>query len=120
MNKQLFIKITASIIVFTVGVGISHYLVINHASDAKNKSMGVPELFEVVPVLVEDPKLKLDEAVTEINHSQISYSLKKSEKGFELTVEALVPYSPEQEGIKRVFGVGSASSGNVVFDIQKK
>jgi len=116
MNKQHVRKFTLPIIAFILGLAISRYMLPNQPTKDRASS----EQFEVVPVIVVDPKLKLKEALTEIDQSKIPYSMKKSKKGFELTVEGLTPYSPEQEGIKKVLGIGSASSGNVVFDIQKK
>ncbi len=120
MNKQGAMKYTFSILIFVLGIAISRYGLIAYQENKNIKSKSSSELIETVQIFVNDPKVKLKETLTEIVLSKTSYSVKQTKYGYELILKDLVPYSPDQEEVKKSLGVGNASSGNVIFEIHKK
>lgn len=118
--KRLAVNITLIIIMFFCGLAVT-WLPMSYKQDSIRSGEDTSaEFAQVVNIYVTNPPVFLKQILLEANNSGLIFSVKKSKEGYDLLMKGLIPSSPEQERIKKAFGIGSAASGDVLFKIRLK
>ena len=105
---------------FFCGLAVTWLSMSYRQDSVKSGDDSSAEFAQVVKIYVTNPLAFLKQILLEANNSGLIFSVKKSKEGYDFLMEGLIPNSPEQERIKKAFGIGNAASGEVLFKIRLK